>query len=594
MKSSSPGRSTKRQKTTKADPITQYALDVVEGRIVAGRLVKGACQRHLNDLQIAEQRGWVWRPDVGMRPADFAATFCVHSKGEWGREKQPVEFEPWEIFIVGTIFGWLEHYEKKDKRGKVTRGLRRRFRKVFIAISRKNGKTLLAAVLGLYLMIADGEAGAEIYAAATKEKQAMLAWKDASTMVRKSPDLAEIIQRRRKRLFVETDEMEAEFVPLGKDSDKHDGLNPSGALVDEIHAHKDSSMWDVLSSGMGARLEPLLIGITTAGFDTEGFGHQEWEYVTRILEGTAENNAYFGIIYALDEDDDPFDEANWIKANPNLGVSVNLDFLRDQAREAKQAPHKLASFLVKHLNRWLGKGTSWMPLNKWDASAKLTARLRLEDYRGRQAIVGMDMSSSIDLAAVVVVILPTQEDPQYTIIPFFWMPADGLKERAEQDRVPYDRWVEQGLITACEGEVIDHRDMEKFVQDLPGKVNVVEVCYDPYNALSVVANLIEAGLPMVEIRQKWNLSPGMKELGVLVYRRMVEHGRHPVLRWMLGNTVAKIDDNENIRPIKPKDRTRRIDGIAATITAWARVIVHRPWSPEPATSEAEGRKVKVW
>jgi phage terminase large subunit-like protein len=565
-----------------ADPVTAYAEDVVAGRIVAGPLVRKACERHLHDLETAEERGLIWSVADALRPVEFAQ-FCKHSKGRWAGK--PVTLEPWQVFIVGSLFGWLRY----DDDGNLVR----RYRKAFIAVARKNGKSTLLAVIALYLMIADGEAGAEIYAAATKLDQAKIVWEESERMVKKSDDLSEIIQRRRNRMFVE--ETESKYLPLGMDSDKLDGLNPHGAIVDEVHAHKDGAIVEVIDSGMGARAQPLLVEITTSGFHADWFGHQEWEYYAAILNGVYQNDSLFGYIATLDDDDDPFDESCWIKANPNLGVSVSLKYLREQAEAATQAPHKRNNFLCKHMNLWVSADEVWMAVEKWDASAgDLVELLKLT---GRSCVIGLDLSSKIDLCALVLIFLPTEEDPVYRILPFFWTPEETLEEREKRDKAPYQRWVDEGYLQTTPGSVIDQDIIEAAILALRKQVNILEVAFDPWNAMQLAVKLQDAGLTCVEIRQgARTLSEPMKELGALVYAKKVVHGGHPVLRWNLMNTKAKQDDNENIRPVKPKDKTKRIDGIAAAVTAMSRVIVLRPkpTSTERVEKEANGRRIKVW
>lgn len=570
---------------------------MVAGEVVTGSLARKACERHLNDLETGHLRGLVWSVEAAMRPIKFAKEFCVHAEGE-DFAGQPVELEPWEVFVVGSLFGWL----KRNKKGRMVR----RFRKALVAIARKNGKSTLGAVIALYLLIADKEPAAQVYSAATKMQQAMIVWKAAKRMVQASPELRAWIELRRNRMFIPTTDdsldvkcADSEFLPIGRDRDRQDGFNPSAAVVDEIHAHPDSGVYDVLSSGMGARSQPLIVALTTAGFNAEGFGAKEWEYVVSILQGTVQDDAYFGVIYALDEGDDPFDEAVWIKANPNLEVSCSLDYLRTEANSAKQAPHKRNSFLCKNLNLWVSAIDAWMPLDIWDASAgpKKRPDELLQELSGRPCFMGYDLSSRRDMSAVVLVFLPTADDPVYRVVPLYWMPEEELEQRERDDKIPYRSWVDQGYMNLCPGPTIDQELIEETILDLAQQFNVIEVAYDPYNAWRTAKRLSQAGLTMVSVRQYWStLSEPMKELGQLVYDKLFDHAGNPVMRWNIQNTRAKQDDNENIRPIKPKDRRKRIDGVAATITAMARVMAYLDQAEddhEPIEVEVNGRRVKI-
>lgn len=539
------------------DPVTAYARDVVNGKIMTGPLVRAACRRHLNDLATAKERGLVWDPVAAMRPVEFAERFCVHSKGEWAG--QPVILEPWQVFIVGSLFGW------KRANG------RRRFRKAMVAIARKNGKTTLGAVIGLYLQIADNEPGAEIYCAATKKDQAKLVYDEALRMVQASPWLKQAIQHRKNPPVMYSEWNQSKFEPLGKDSERLDGLNPHGAILDEVHAHPDSGMYDVLDSGMGARRQPLLVCITTAGFNPAGFGAQEWDYAAQIAQGNLENDSYFTYIATLDEDDDPFDESVWIKANPNLGVSVSLEYLREQAKAAKQAPHKLNNFLVKNLNKWTSAEVRWMPMDAWKKAGK---PIDLDDLVGRPCYVGMDLSSTTDLTAVVAVFPPTANCPEYRVRAAFYMPEDTLRERAREDRVPYETWATQGFITATEGNVIDREWIRNDIRSWATMYRIEEIAYDPWSASDMATKLQEDGFTVVPVRQGYqSMSEPMKRLLEMILKGELNHGNNPVLTWMAGNVVAAQDPAGNIKPDKSKSRYR-IDGIVALIMALDRAVRH--------------------
>lgn len=342
------------------DPTTEYALAVVEGSIITGRPVRWACERHLRDLETAHLRGYYWSPaDV-----EHFIEFCRltrHYKGPHAGES----FEPdfWQWFALGSIFGWRR--VETDTR---------RFLRAYLEVARKNGKSFAGALVGLYCLSADGEHAPEIYSAATKRAQARIVHKCAIALRTNSPDLKRLISLERDMLYVGSKD-ENWFVPLGRDSKTEDGLNPSCALIDEVHAHPDSSMVDVLRSGMGSRVAPLLFYTTTAGESRASYGFDEHSYFRRLLDPNSgvEDDESFAYIAQLDTEDpdeknrdDHWDEENWIKANPGLGSSVRIEYLRSEARVAKESPSHEPTFMCKNLNIWVTTGQRWLPMAEWD------------------------------------------------------------------------------------------------------------------------------------------------------------------------------------------------------------------------------------
>lgn len=350
------------------DPATEYAQRVLDGEIVTGRPVRWACARHLRDLKECRSRGLAFDADEAARWVEFFG-LLRHFEGTWGKADggrgAPVALELWQKFVTGSIVGW-----QRRSGG----GWLRRFRQAWVEVARKQGKSLWAAGMGLGFLTIDGEPGAQIWNAATKLKQARVIHGAAMEMRRKCPELRELVGQLKDRLFVT--ETHSYFAPLGADSETEDGLNPHVALLDEVHAHPDGSMWDVLESGMAARSQPLILAVTTAGFDRHSFGKQQHDYHRRLLDPASgiENDQVFAYIAELDREgldatnqDDPYDESVWIKANPNLGVSVGLDYLRARALKAQQNPREENDFLCKNLNVWVGQAVRWIPMQHWDA-----------------------------------------------------------------------------------------------------------------------------------------------------------------------------------------------------------------------------------
>lgn len=349
--------------------VTEYAHRVLDGELVVGRPVRWACERHVRDLKQARSRRIVFDPDEADRWFDLFGLFR-HFEGKWGKADggrgAPFVLEPWQKFTTGSIVGWRRRDEGRQ--------WVRRFRQAWVEVARKNGKSLWGGGMGIGGLTIDGEPGAQIWNAATKKDQARIIHRAAIAMRDKCPELREMVGRLRDRLFVLA--TNSFFAPLGADSNTEDGLNPHFAILDEVHAHPDGGMWDVLESGMAARSQPLILAVTTAGFDRFGFGKQQHDYHRRLLDPKAgvDNDAVFSYIAELDRDgldadqqDDPYDESVWVKANPNLGVSVSLDYLRTRALKAQQNPREENDFLCKNLNIWVGQAVRWLPMTHWDA-----------------------------------------------------------------------------------------------------------------------------------------------------------------------------------------------------------------------------------
>jgi len=533
----------------------KYIGDVMGQRVVACHWVQAACRRHVADLRDGPGRGLRFDEEAAIKVLKFFS-ILKHSKGEWAG--QPLRLEPWQQFLIWALFGW--------KREDGTR----RFRTAYIEVARKNGKSTLGAGIGLYLFAADGEPGAEVYSAATKRDQARITHSEAMRMVRASPMLSKRVKPFKDNLNVPN--TASKYEPLGADADTMDGLNVHGAIIDEVHAHKTRETWDVLDTATGARRQPLLFGITTAGFDRQSLCWQLNEYSKKVLDGIIEDDSFFGLVYTLDEKDDWQDETTWIKANPNLGVSKKLDDLRRKAARAKEMPAALNSFLRLELNIWTQSETKWMAMEHWRQCGQ---RVSEEALQGRKCFAGLDLSSTIDLTALVLVFAPVKTGDPYVVVPRFWIPEENLKQRVHDDRVPYDAWLRAGYLMATPGNVIDYdfiffqiaADMKRF--------QIAECAFDRWGAARVVNVLQNMGLTCVEFGQGFaSMSPPMKELERLTLSHQIAHGNNPVLMWMADNVVAAEDPAGNIKPDKSKSR-EKIDGIVALIMGLDRAMRHQ-------------------
>lgn len=558
-------------------PAEQYARDVISGKIIACRWVRLACERHVDDLAHAHKRGL----HFDIEAAEYVLHFIGmlrHSKGKWGRGKgEFIKLEPWQQFIIWVAFGW----KRAD-------GLRR-FRTVYLEVARKNGKSTVAAGLGLLLAFADGEPGAEVYSAATKRDQARIVHKEAIRMVRKNSGLKKHINIVKDNLNLEL--TASKYEPLGADSDSTDGLNVHGVIADELHAWKTREMWDVLETATGSREQPMMIAITTAGLDRRSVCYEKHEYTRKVLEGwkdrSFEDDTWFGMIFTLDEGDDWRDESVWIKANPNLGVSKYFDDMRMKAKRAGQMAAALNNFLRRELNVWVQGEVKWMPMDDWRACAGEVPALELpRRLKGITCYAGLDLSSTSDITAFIMVF--PDDDDYIDVVCRFWIPEDNMLIRSRDDGVHYQKWVEQGYIEATPGNVIDYdwifEQVEKDAEDF----DIDQTAFDRWGAARVVQVLEKKGMTMVQFGQGFaSMNPPMKELERLVLSKKIRHGNNPVLTWMADNLVARLDPAGNIKPDKEKSR-EKIDGIVALIMAIDLALRH----PE-AKSVYEKRGIRM-
>ena len=557
--------------------VHEYVRGVRSGEIVTGHWVKTAVERHVNDLRNGQARGLYFDEEAAMEVLEFFS-LLQHSKGKWAGT--PIVLEPWEQFCLWVIFGW----KKADGT--------RRFRTAYLEIARKNGKSTLAAGVGLYLLLADHEKGAEVYSAATKLDQAKITWLEAARMARKSPMLAKRVMifgdknPKASACNINIPNTASKFEPLGSDANTTDGLNVHGVLFDEVHAHRNGELWDVLETATGAREQPLMFSTTTAGFDRATLCWQLNEHAQKVLDGAQEDDSFFGIIWTLDKEDSWEDEACWIKANPNLGVSKQIDDLREKAERAKQMPSRLNAFLRLELNVWTQSSVKWVPWEDWNLCGHAVDWTKLI---GRRCYSGLDLSSTLDVTAHVLVFPPDNEADPYIVLPRFWIPGDNIAQRVHDDRVPYDQWVRTGYVMATPGNVIDYEWIFADIDDDAHDYDLIEVAFDRWGAARVANVLQEKGLTMVEFGQGFaSMSPPMRELERLIRSHRIEHGNNPVLRWMADNLVANEDPAGNIKPDKAHS-TERIDGMVALIMALDRAMRHQG----DGKSVYEGRGIRT-
>lgn len=541
-----------------------YIERILSGEETSGAMEKAAVTRHVQDLkrQGNSDFPFVFDPEAGIRPAKFVE-MLKHTKGKWARQRLNLVLEPWQWFILYVLFGW-----KRVNTGS------RRFTKAYIEVARKNGKTTLAAGLANYFFLADNEEGAEVYCCATKKDQAKIAWNEAAAQIERHSTLRSVTKTIQTSSTVLKPGTQSRMKALGQDSDTEDGLNPHFVLIDEYHAHKSSSMVNVMEDGMGAREQPMIFIITTAGYDKNAPCYQEERALVQgILESTIDPRPenVFGTIYSLDEEDDWTNEHVWRKANPNLGVSVDIEFLRKQVTNALASPAKQNSVLTKNFNKWTQAVSRWILPEAWEK-----CREREPDLTGRTCYGAFDLSSTTDLTAWVKVFPPVDLEKKFVIQAHFFLPGDNVLNRERRDKVPYTLWRDQGYVTFTDGNVIDYRYIEERILADAREYDLQEVAYDPYNAKQSVLRLSEEGLNMVQFRQGFiSMSGASKDFEKRVLSEELNHCGNPVLTWMVSCTEVSTDPAGNIKPVKPELNKfgKRIDGVVATIMALERASV---------------------
>lgn len=520
-----------------------YAEHVRDGKVLACEYVRLAVERYFNDMDNALDLGWCFDRRAAVRAIRFIENL-KHTKGEWAGQR--FRLEPWQQFILWNIFGW------KNADGT------RRFRYAYIEIARKNGKTALSAGVGLYMLFADGEARPEVYSAATVKDQAKICFADAVAIV-KATDLKNYLTPFRNSIAYEA--RGGQFKPLSSDYGSHDGLNPSCGIIDEFHAHKDSGMFDVIKSAFGARRQPLMFVITTAGFNKSGACYAYRENVIKVLRGVNQDDSLFGIIYTLDNKEEWDNPRMWIKSNPNLGVSLSAEYLADQVRDAKNRPEAVRNVMTKNVNLWVDAERTWILDDVWMKCIGTTA---LAALKGCTCWGGLDLSNVSDITAHVLLF---NEDGHFQLLPHFWIPEDRMQEKIRKENINYDRWVRDGYITVTPGNIIDYDFVKADILRYVAEYDLQSTAFDRWNSSQTILDLQEEGMRFSPFGQGYgSMSAPTKEFEKLVLAGKIEHFGNPVLRWMLASTVVMTDPAGNIKPDKSKS-SQKIDGIVASIMA---------------------------
>ena len=528
-----------------------YMDAVLSGKTPACKFVKEACKRQRNDLKKKKSSAWPYTfdPKKATRPCKFIE--CLkHVKGP--QAGQNIRLEPWQCFILTTIFGWL------DDKG------HRRFNHTYIEVPRGNGKSTLCSGVALYMLCADGERGADVYSFATTREQARIVFDDASEMARKNADLRAAYHATCLRNSVVILGTNSKFMPKSAEAKTLDGLNTHCGIIDELHAHPTREVYDVVNTSIGKRDQPLIFCITTAGYQLEGICMEHHRFVGHILDGSANDDSYFGIIYTIDDGDDWRSEQALIKANPNWGVSVIPKVVMSNYALALQNSAAEKNFLTKHLCVWCNADTQWLQMYRWRQCIR--PDLNIDDFEGMPCIYAIDLATKIDITAIIRLFWNEEEDGRvhFYIFPLFFLPSERV-ENAQNSQ--YAGWVRDGLIQVTDGPITDLAAISRYISNDFPKYDTLQIAYDPYQATQMAQELASYGAPMLEIGATvFNFSEPMKQLQALVYDKRIHTDGNPVLEWMASNTVAHLDAKENIFPRKEKPENK-IDGIVALIMA---------------------------
>lgn len=541
------------------NPIIQYFEAIESGAVTVGKKVFTIYKYLVDCIHDNSDSEYEYSAKRANHAIEFVENFCKHSKGKWGGK--PIELELWQKAFIAASFGFIHKIDQT-----------RKYREILLVVARKNGKSTIASAIGLYLLIADGEPGAEVYAVATKKDQAKLVWSDAKRMVNKSPAL----RKRIKPLVSElrADAQDGTFKPLGSDSETLDGLNVHGSMMDEIHAWKDKNLYDVIVDGMSSREQPMNFMITTAGTIRESVYDMKYEEAEMLLNGLNDKEGYkddrfLPIVYELDRRDEWMDEACWKKANPGLGTIKKIDQLQTKVNKAKTNQMLVKNLLTKDFNVRETSTEAWLTFEE----ANNSSTFDLKQLKPRYAIGGADLSQSVDLTAACAMFMVPGDDTIY-VEHMYWLPEDLLDERSKEDQIPYDLWHERGLLRTTPGNTVHHKFVTEWFVELMEEYDIYIpwVGYDRWSARYWVEDMQNhfGGESMIGVAQgKQTLSSPMKLMKAALKAKRINYNNNPITKWCLTNTSIHVDEkNDTIQPVKGTNTRRRIDGTAAMLDAY--------------------------
>ena len=535
--------------------IDEYLDAMRVGKCIVGKRIR----RQYEKLSAAIHEptgGYVFDEKRAERPIQFIERFCRHSKGEWAGK--PVRLELFQKAFISALFGFVDEKTRE-----------RQYREAMLYVARKNGKSTLLSGIALYCLIADGEAGAEVYSAASKKDQAKLIFNEALNMVHQSADLARITKKRKSDLYfpLNFSKMQA----LGRNSDTLDGLNSSLVIIDELHSIKDRNTYEVLKQSQSARRQPLLVMITTAGTVRECIFDDMYKYASSVVDGTVKDEHFLPILYELDDSKEWRDPSKWEKANPSLGHIKKLDDIIQKVERAKQSPRDLTGVLVKDFNVIQTVGSAWLTFDDINNEETFT----LDRFRGYYAIGGVDLSHVGDLTAATLLMMDKSE--KRYVVQMYWLPKDHFEKRVQDEKIPYDKWYEAGLLRLCEGNQINYSDVTKWFLEMVETYELTPawIYYDPYSAAYWVQEMQSAGFNLVKCYQGVKtLSLPMQKLAADLQSKKINYNNNVLLKWCITNTGVKTDVNGNIQPIKAQSAKYRIDGLASLLDAYVGLTDH--------------------
>ncbi len=536
--------------------IREYNDRIQAGEIITSGRVKAVYARLAAATPPCGSGSYHFDEARGERPIQFIERFCRHSKGEWAGK--PVRLELFQKAYIQALFGFV------DQNGV------RQYRESMFLVGRKNGKSTMMSGIALYMLTSDGEGGAEVYSTATKRDQAKLLFDEAFNMVQQSPALKKHCTKRKDDLFYEP--TRSTFKPLANRSGTLDGLNSHCVIMDELHAVTDRNMYEVLRQSMGARRQPLLLMITTAGFVRESIFDEQYDYAAAVADGQMEDPHFLPVLYELDDRQEWEDPASWIKANPGLGTIKKRQDLEIEISRAKQDTGTLPGILCKHFNVRATVKSAWLSFDDIDNRSTFDP----EELRGCWGIAGVDLSKSGDLTASCITVM-RKDDPVKYVFSMFWLPEDRLEDHVKYDKVPYDKWVSQGYVRLCSGNSISYHDVtEWFLEMYQEKgIKIAWVYYDAWSARYFVEEMKSCGFDMIPAQQGYRtLSLPMQLMGQDLQKHVINYNNNPVMKWCLTNTGTRTDPNGNIAPQKAVSDKQRIDGTAALLDSYVGLHEH--------------------
>lgn len=536
-----------------------YVQRVSTGDIPACKWTRLAVDRQLADLQRETTDEWPWVFDEARasRICEFIE-LLPHIKGKWARERRLIELDAWQCFVLTTVFGWVH----KDT------GLRR-FREVYLEVPRKNAKSTLSSGVALYMLTADGEQGAEIYSAATTRDQARIVFDDAKGMAERTPDLRTYLGVAILTHSITVAHTSSKFSPLAAEASTQDGLNVHFACLDELHAHKKRDLYDVIDTARGAREQSLLWIITTAGSDRSGICYERRTHITKVLDRVIADETTFGVIYTIDDDDDPFEPSSWAKANPNWLVSVLRDDMEAASRKASIMPSALNNFLTKRLNVWVSGESPWMDMRAWERCADTS--LQLSDFAGEKCWAGLDLAQKKDFAALCLVF---ERKGVWHVFTRLYLNELAV---SESGNAHLSGWARSGYVQVTDGDITDFDVLAEDMRGYCKQFDMQEIAFDPALSMYFAGKLIEEGLPLVEIAQRaMFFTPPLIQVENLVLEKKLKFDGNPVMTWMVSNLVVKVSKFNELRSPTKERPENKIDGPMAMLMALGRALANEP------------------